>query len=60
MGRNILYEAISMFVKMNVLIVTFYIIGSNTPNAPYTFILGLLGVVWIVFPIVEHGLEAIK
>jgi len=58
MGKYILYNTLSAFVKINILIVTLFVIGTETTQgATYTIILGLLGIIWVIFPIVEYFLE---
>ena len=50
--NNFVYGIAVMFVKVNILIVTLYIIGTKAlPGEVYTFTLGFLGLVWIIVPL---------
>ena len=44
---------IDIFVRINILIIVMYILGSNHINQSYIFILGILGMFWILQPLLE-------
>jgi len=55
-----MYNAIEAFIKINILIVTLYILGGVIVNDIYIFFIGLLGIVWIIFPVIIPIIEDTK
>jgi len=56
---KIVYETGAMFVKINVLIVTMSYLSPITTTA-YNFLLGFLGLVWILVPFISVPLKMLE
>ena len=48
-----LFKALDMFIRTNIMIVIIYILSTETPYHKYIAVLGFLGIFWIILPIIE-------
>ena len=58
--KSLIFKTLDMFVRTNIIIVTLYILrskGSWTELPYYPIILGILGIFWIIIPILDYFLE---
>lgn len=46
-------KLIDIFIRINLLIVIMYVLGTNHINQSYIFMFGIFGIFWIVQPLLE-------
>jgi len=56
-GNKMIFVLIEGFIRINIMIVVLFILGTNTPNQIYNIIVGAVGIIWIITPLLRKFLK---